>query len=194
MSNFLESSRVQVPAIKDDQEIVSSVKISFYPETDDLAYVAEQVNKSYKFPKRAAYTFQAFLFLNFIGLPAVLLYFELVIAALVVFALNLLFAIVFTPTILRADYRRYFRSMFQSIENELAEVELTDNGVWCRHADCMSFYSWNKIKRLEETKQSIYFFFEHTGLAVTKSGFAYDEEKNRFLAFAKRHVKDFTTS
>lgn len=193
MSSFLESPHAQFPAIRDGQELTNSLRVSFYPTTDDFAYISEQINKSYKFPNRANFAIQAFLFLNFIGLPAVLLYFELVLAGAVVFILNLLFAIVFLPAILRSDYRHYYRSMFNSIENEVCEVELTDEGVWCRHSGCSSFHAWEKVKRLEETKRSIYFFLDLNGLAVAKSGFAFDEEKNRFLTFAKQHVKDFTT-
>lgn len=46
---------------------------------------------------------------------------------------------------------------------------------------------------ITRTAESIYFFFDHNGMVVAKNSFAYDEEKNRFLSFAKRHVKAFVT-
>lgn len=193
MSTFLSSQERQVLATEDSSELTASLKVSFYPSTDDYAYIAQKVNSTYKFPSRAQYALQAFLLLNMIGLPAVLWYFDQLLAGLAAFVISSLFAILFLPAILRLDYRHYFSSLFGDIENELAEVELTDEGIWCRHSESSSFNSWKKIKRLEEHKQSIFFFFDHNGIAVAKSGFAYDDEKNRFLTFAKQHVKDFTT-
>lgn len=193
MSTFLESQQQQVPEVLEPRELAASLKVSFYPSTDDYAYIAQRVNSAYKFPARAQYALNAFLLLNMIGLPAVLWYFDQLLAGLAAFIISSLFAIVFLPAILRLDYRQYFSSLFGDIENELAEVELTDEGIWCRHSESSSFNSWKKIKRLEEHKQSIFFFFDHNGIAVAKSGFAYDDEKNRFLTFAKQHVKDFTT-
>lgn len=193
MSTFLESQQQQVPEVLEPRELATSLKVSFYPSTDDYAYIAQKVNSAYKFPARAQYALNAFLLLNMIGLPAVLWYFDQLLAGLAAFIISSLFAIVFLPAILQLDYRQYFSSLFGDIENELAEVELTNEGIWCRHSESSSFNSWKKIKRLEEHKQSIFFFFDHNGIAVAKSGFAYDDEKNRFLTFAKQHVKDFTT-
>lgn len=193
MSTFLESQQQQVPEVLEPRELATSLKVSFYPSTDDYAYIAQKVNSAYKFPARAQYALNAFLLLNMIGLPAVLWYFDQLLAGLAAFIISSLFATVFLPAILRLDYRQYFSSLFGDIENELAEVELTNEGIWCRHSESSSFNSWKKIKRLEEHKQSIFFFFDHNGIAVAKSGFAYDDEKNRFLTFAKQHVKDFTT-
>lgn len=193
MTNNTEPFDSQLPTVTGDRALAAPIKVSFYPVTDDYAYIAEQVNKAYKFPTRAQYALNVFLALNFAGLPAVLWYFDQFIAGLVVFVVNLLFAVFFLPSVLSADYKRYFRLLFGDSENEVAEVELTEDGVWCRHSDSSSFTSWKKITRLEETKNSIYFFLDHSGVAVSKSGFGYDEEKNRFLSFAKSHVKVFNT-
>ncbi len=193
MSTFLESQQPQAPAVVDSHELAVSIKVSFYPSTDDYAYIAQKVNSAYKLPSRAQYALQAFLLINMLGLPAVLWYFDQLLVGLAVLIVSLILSIAFLPALLRSDYRHYFSSAFGSIEKEVAEVELTDDGVWCRHSDSSSFHPWKKINRLEETKQSIYFFFDHNGMAVAKTGFAFDDEKNRFLTFAKQHVKDFTT-
>ena len=193
MTNFSEPKQTQLPAIMEGHELAVPIKVSFYPVTDDYAYIAEQVNKAYKFPTRAQYSLQAFLALNAVGLPVVLWYFDQFVVGIAVFILNMLFSILFLPAILRSDYRHYFRSLFGDIENEVVEVELTDDGVWCRHSDANSFHAWTKVLRLEESKSSIYLFLDHSGIAVAKSGFGYDDDKNRFLSFAKQHVKEFNT-
>lgn len=193
MSNFLQTQKKGSLEPEGALELATSIKVSFYPTTDDLAYVVEKINKSYRLPSHAQYALQTYLAVNLVGLPFVLWYYEALLAGVAVLLVNLAFAVVFLPAIIRSDYRRYFRVMFGGIENEVVEVELTDDGVWCRHAGDSSFHAWKNIKLLEETKQSVYFFFEHNGMAVSKTGFAYDEEKDRFLAFAKQHVKDFTT-
>jgi hypothetical protein len=177
----------------DEFGLAETVKVSFYPSTDDYAHIAEQINKSAKFPKTSQYALFAFLSLNLMGLPLTLWYFDLVFAGMAVFLASLIFAFLFLPALLKADYRNYYRSMFTSMENEVAEVELTDEGIWCRHSGDHSFHNWKNIKRIEESKQAIFFFFENNGLAVNKTGFGYDAEKDRFLTFAKSHVSHFTT-
>ena len=193
MSNFLQTKEPTALQTEGAHELTTSLKVSFYPTTDDLAYVVEKINKSYRLPSRAQYALQIYLAVNLVGLPLVLWNYDAVLAGLAVFLINLGFALVFLPAIIRSDYRRYFRVMYGGIENEIVEVELTDEGVWCRHSGDSSFHAWKNIKLLEETKQSIYFFFDKNGMAVSKTGFAYDDEKDRFLTFAKKHVKDFTT-
>ena len=175
-------------------ELAIPLKVAFYPTTDDLAYIVEKINKSYKLPSQAQYALQAFLTVNLVGLPLVLWYYDAFVIAIGVFVLNAIFGAVFLPAVVRSDYRRYFRVMFGKIEDDIVEVELTDDGLWCRHAGDSSFHAWKNVKLLEETKNSIYFFFEHKGMAVAKSGFAYDEEKDRFLTFAKQHVRNFDTA
>lgn len=177
----------------DEFGLAETLTVSFYPSTDDYAHIAEQVNKSGKLPVRSQYALIAFLVLNLMGLPLTLWYFELFIFGMAVFLLSLIFAMLFLPALIKVDYRNYYRSMFASMENEVAEVELTGDGIWCRHSGDFSFHSWKNIKRIEESRESIYFFCEHNGMAVNKTGFAFDAEKDRFLTFAKRHVSHYTT-
>ena len=174
-------------------ESAESIKVSFYPAVDQYADIAYKINETHKFPTRAQHALTAFIALNMIGLPLTLWYFDYFLTGAAIFLLNIAFAIIFLPGILQADYRSYFRSAFGSIEDDMVEVELTNDGLWCRRSDDFSFVSWTSVKRIEESKQSINFYFEHTGVAVNKAGFAYDAEKDRFLSFAKNHVRQFTT-
>ena len=169
-------------------------KVTFYPNVDDLAYAAQKINKSYKFPARAQHAMLAFLTLNMFGLPLVLWYFGQPFMAMGVLVLSALFAGLFVPALIRSDYSHYFTSMYGYLENELCEVELSGDGVSCRHKDDHSFFSWNSIKEIEETKTAIHFVMASSALTVPKTGFSYDEEKNRFLEFAKARVPRFNTA
>ena len=169
-------------------------KVTFYPSVDDIAYAAQKVNKSYKFPAHAQYAMLAFLALNMLGLPFALWYFGQPFIALGVLVLSAIFAGVFVPALITADYQHYFNAMYGNLEDELCEVELTSEGVTCRHQSDQAFYAWNSVKEIEETKTAIHFVMRNSALTVTKSGFSYDEEKNRFLEYAKARVPRFNTA
>ena len=191
MTNLSDSQEALSPPVEPDRALAAPVKVSFYPNTDDLAHISEKINRSYKSGGISLYALQAFIVLNLTGIPAVLWFFDAFLLGLAAFVLNAAYLLAILPALRRQDYRTYFRTMFSNIENRLVEVELTDKGVWCRHEDDTSFHAWKSITLLEETKHGIYFFFEHNGLAVAKTGFAYDDEKDRFLSFAKRRVSKF---
>ncbi len=193
MSLILKSQEPQNPSVKDSGELASSYKVSFYPSTDDYAYIAQKVSSAQEFPKLGQYGLQAFLAVNMFALPLVLWYFDQFLVGLIVFALELLFSIAILPSLMTSDFKQHYRTIYSGVEKDLLEVELTDEGLWCRHPATKVFVEWSEVKRIEETKSSIYFFFDHNGMVVAKSGFAYDDEKNRFLSFAKRHVKAFVT-
>ena len=194
MTDLTETREELGPPAGSARELAAPLKVSFYPSTDDLAHISEKINRSYKLPSRANQGLQAFLAFNLVGMPAVLWFFDAYLVGFLVFAINVVVAVSFLPALRRMDYRQYFRAMFGNIENEVVEVELTDEGVWCRRSDDYSFHAWKSIKLLEETKEAIYFFFDHNGIAVAKTGFAYDEEKDLFLAMAKKHVENFEIS
>ena len=194
MTDLTETREELSPPAESPRELAAPIKVSFYPNTDDLAHISEKINRSYKIPSRANQALQAFLVFNLVGMPAVLWFFDALLVGFLVFTINVVVALAFLPALRRLDYRQYFRAMFGNIENEVVEVELTDEGVWCRRSDDHSFHAWKSIKLLEETKEAIYFFFDHNGIAVAKTGFAYDEEKDLFLARAKKYVKNFEIS
>jgi hypothetical protein len=191
MTNLSDSQEALSLPIESDRALTTPLKVSFYPNTDDLAHISEKINRAYKSGGISVYALQAFIVLNLTGIPAVLWFFDAFLLGFAAFVINAAYLLAVLPALRRQDYRTYFRTMFSSIENHLVEVELTDEGVCCRYDDDTSFHAWKSITLLEETKHGIYFFFEHNGLAVAKTGFAYDDEKDRFLAFAKSHVSKF---
>jgi hypothetical protein len=183
---FLDSNDGQA----NGREMSGSVSVEFYPDIDDFVHIAEVNRKTYKLPFRAQYALQAFIVVNAIGLPATLWLFNLFIAGVVIFAFNMAMALLFIPATLRTDYRRFFQSLYGNIENEIVRVELNKEGILCSHLGDTSFHRWKNVKRIEETKDSIFFFLINSrAVAVRKSGFAYDGEKNRFLGFAREQIQ-----
>jgi len=104
--------------------------------------------------------------------------------------LNLAIAGLFIPAILKSDYRRFFTTLYGNFENEIVRVELNGRGLGISHQGDSSFHLWRNIKRIEETPESIFFYFTNgRGIGVRKSGFAYDQQKNEFLGFARQQLK-----
>jgi len=177
-----------------DQEVAaitgSSYSVEFYPSIDDLVHITQATRKSYKLPFVSQYALQIFLFINMIGFPATLWFFGWFLAGLLVLALNLGIAGLFIPTILKADYRRFFATLYGNFENEIVRVEVSERGLGSTHLGDSSFHLWKNVKRIEETQESIFFYFANgRGIAVRKSGFAYDKQKNEFLGFARQQLK-----
>jgi hypothetical protein len=79
--------------------------------------------------------------------------------------------------------------MHVDFEDEIVRVELNEEGIICRARGNMSFHAWRNVKRVEEAGEAIYFFLAGSGLAVRKNGFAYDQQKDEFLDFARNHIR-----
>ena len=168
----------------------SSYSVEFYPSIDDLVHITQATRKAYKLPFVSQYALQIFLFINMIGCPTILWFFGWFLAGLLVLALNLGIAGLFIPAIAKADYRRFFTTLYGNFENEIVRVELSERGFGSSHLGDSSFHLWKNVKRVEETSDSIFFYLANgRGIAVRKSGFAYDQQKNEFLAFARQKLK-----
>ena len=168
--------------------------VEFYPSINDLVHITRTNQKAYKLTSYGKSALLGFLLLNAAGMPAVLFYFDRLAAAFLVCALNIVFSIFALPKILTTDYRRFFKTLHVDFENEVARVELNDEGVICRARGNMSFHAWRNVKRIEESAEAIYFFLAGSGFAVRKNGFAYDQQKDEFLNFARSHLRQFPSS
>ena len=167
----------------------SHYSVEFYPSIDDLVHITEATRKNYKLPFVSKYALQVFLFINMIGFPATLWFFGWFLAGLLVMGLNLSIAALFIPVILKADYKRFFRTLYGNFENEIVRVELNERGLGSSHQGDSSFHLWRNVKRIEETQESIFFYFTNgRGIAIRKSGFAYEQQKNEFLGFARQQL------
>ena len=94
------------------------------------------------------------------------------------------------PRVNSDGYRKYYEHLYGNRENQIATVELSSAGIryWSDGAE--SFWPWRRINSVEETDESIFFYFDGNGFAVRKSGFAYPDESVTFVNFAQGHLSE----
>ena len=164
--------------------------VEFNPSIEDYVYVGSSRSKSQQLKLWTKYLLQAFCLINMIGLPAALLYFAHPILAISCFAFNVFFVIFVLPAILKTDYRKYYRSALgDDFEKEIVRIELTADGVYCRHNGDASFHRWGNIINIEETVGSIYLHLRASSVIVRKSGFSSELRKKEFLLFARERFQ-----
>jgi hypothetical protein len=170
----------------------TSIDVEFNPSIEDYVYLASNRNASRRsITPWTKFILQTFYVINAIGLPATLFLFGRPILAIIFFALNLFLAGFLLSATVRFDYRRYFRSLYgDEFETEVVRVELTRDGVHMTHDCNSSFHRWRSILSIEETTESIYLHLRAGAITIRKSGFAFEEEKKRFLIFASERLRD----
>ena len=107
------------------------------------------------------------------------------VAGIVVFILNLVAVSLILPRVESARYRKYYEALFGNREREIAKVTLTDAGLRYSADGAESFWPWERIRQIEETEDSIFFYCDGNGFGVAKGGFPYQQDAARFLLFAK---------
>ena len=167
--------------------------VEFYPSADDYAYIASKISRSVPVPLLIKYSTQAFLILNAVCFPVFLWFNEYLMAAVVVTALNVMMLTWIIPWIGSAGLRNYYDHVFGTREKNVARVELTSDGILYSANGAETFWPWRRINAVEDTDDSIYFFFDGSGVAVRKSGFAYHDQQTAFLRFARDHFKTART-
>jgi YcxB-like protein len=169
--------------------------VEFYPSVDDYVELAVLNANRYPQPTLGKIAVYAYLILNALGLPAVLFYFDYTLAAILIFAINCGFAIFVLPAMFKADYRKFYEHVHPQLEEKIVRVELNEAGLFSRSGAEYSFISWDSIVAIDETKSALIFTIRGgNGIAVGKSGFAYAQEAEDFLSFAKSQQKSLTPS
>lgn len=171
------------------QEKTSVHSVEFYPSVEDYLYIATRIGGSVPAGTVAGYSYYIFLFLNTIAFPAFLWINDHFAAGLAVLAVNIASIIFVIPRVRSDGYRKYYQHLFGDRGSRIAKVLLNGDGVMYESEDGYAFWPWHRIESVEETEESIYFFFEGNGFAVRKSGFAYMEDANRFMEYSRQNVK-----
>lgn len=166
-----------------------SIKISYYPDVEAMAYAIERNGRRYKLPGIAQYGLFVFLFLNIAGLPFALFTFGFGLLALAILAANCIFAIFVLPRLLKTDYKRYIRTFYGDIENRLAEIELTPDGLWSRLDGDSTFFRWETVRDVEDTETAVHIYLGPVSLSIPSSAFAYREQQTEFAKFAYSRSK-----
>lgn len=164
-----------------------NIKISYYPDIDAMAYAIERNGRRYKLPNIAQYGLFAFLFLNIAGLPFAMFTFGFGLLALAILAANCIFAIFVLPRLLKTDYKRYIRTFYGDIENRLAEIEMTPDGLWSRLDGDFTFFRWETVREVEDTEKAVHIYLGPVSLSIPSSAFPYREQQTEFAKFAHSH-------
>ena len=161
-----------------------SYSVEFYPSTDDYVHIALKTSASVPTPALIKIGYKAFLIINAVGFPTFLWLNEFFLAGFLLFGLNLVALAWVIPWFAAGGLRRYYEHTVGSREKHVARVDLTPEGINYSADDAELFWPWRRITSIEETDESIYFYFPGNGIAVRKSGFAYHEEQVEFLKAA----------
>lgn len=175
--------------IQTEQPSSKTFTVEFYPSVDDYAYLASKISGSVPTPTITGYAYYLFLLLNVIAFPAFLWINDYELTGFVVFTLNVAALIFLIPRVNSDSYRKYYEHLFGDRENEIARVILSSAGAKYIADGGESFWPWRRITEIEETAESIYFYYDGNGFAVRKSGFAYSEEQKAFIDFARQSLQ-----
>ena len=166
-----------------------SYTVTFYPSVDDHVHIAERVGKAVKVSPWSKIVYQAFLFLNGILFPVFLWFHDYWLLGFLVFAIEVVALLFITGRVNRDSYKDYYSQLYGNREKEIATVDVTEHGITYSSDGGSSFWPWYRFILIEETDDSVYFFYHGNGFAVRKSGFSYKEDAADFLAFARRSLE-----
>jgi len=163
--------------------------VEFYPAIEDYVDFAEINSNRFPPPSLARFSMQTFLLLNVIGLPAILFLFDFGPLALAVFVLNVALSSFIIPNMLKVDLRRFYNAVSPELENTLLRVELRPDGLVSASGEARSFFSWKSVSAIDETKNAIIFTLNGgQGIAVRKTGFAYEGDIRAFFTYANERL------
>ena len=163
--------------------------VEFYPSVDDYVHITAHVTRQLKSPLTIQYAYQVILFINAIGFPAFLWFGNYYLWGFLILAVNLAALAWLIPWFTRDSYREYYKQVIGPRENEIARTELDSEGIRYYSERGDTFLRWRYVTEIEETDDAIFFYFLGNGFAVRKNGFAYREEQEAFVAFARSNLK-----
>ena len=161
------------------------MKVLFRPSYDEhVAHLTvRQRQESSEVSQMASWVLFAF---NLGFVPALLVFRDLYLMAAGVFVVNAVIVIFLLSWQQKKNLRSYYERVWPELENHDCEIELSENGVLCRHAGNHTFFPWKNIKKIIQDDSMITFDAGHTALLVSKRGFDDKESSDAFLAEAKR--------
>jgi hypothetical protein len=165
-----------------------STRVTFIPSEDDYLQIAACMKAAKQRSFSLTYLYWIFLFFNLICFPAYLLFQGYLLSAFVVFIVGGIFVIFLLPDSEKKAYRKIYRDLLKD-GNENIEVEIFEKGLWFRYNENESIVAWKNITGIQDGRDSIYFFFENSGIPISKTAFGSEEQKKSFVDFAREHVR-----
>ena len=166
------------------------LEVEFFLSVDDFVHIALKVNSSVQPNTLTTYAYYFFLISNVILFPVFLWLGDYFVLGAIVFALNVAAVTYLIPKLNADGYREYYRQLIGDREDHPATVELSVEGINYVADEGQCFWPWKRITEIEETPESIYFYFEGNGIAVRKTGFAYFEQQEVFTRFARHQLEN----
>jgi hypothetical protein len=171
-----------------DHSSTVKASVEFYPTLEDFVHISLRIGEEATASAFSTRIYQAFLVLNAIGFPAFLLFNELYLAGILLFVVNFALLILIVPRVNSDAATKYYKNVMGNREKEIARVDLSDDGILYTSDEGVAFWPWRRIRSMEETETSIFFYFEGNGIAIQKTGFTYQEDQQVFLRFAKAQI------
>lgn len=163
------------------------MKVRFQPSVDDYLYISSKISTVDYDRSFGQYAYNTFLIINTIGFPGFLIYSGHALAGVVVFGVNLGLYLFGIAGINEKLQKKYYERVMLAVEDAPVEVELSPDGITRSCGGDTSTIAWKNISEIEEGEASIYFLFQGGAVAVRKSGFAGEAEKNSFVRLAEQY-------
>ncbi len=165
-----------------------SEKVTFFPVAEQYAYVAEAIQKKKGISQsRWLSLIIYYCVLNIFLVPAILLFFEMYIAAGISFTLTLFILFIYKSFGESNAYVDFYRQALGNDPEEMG-VELLDDGIRTECDDCSSTYAWTSVVEMQNKEDAIYFLMKDCGIAVPKTAFSSPEVISSFLDAASSKI------
>lgn len=165
------------------------MKVRFRPSVDDYLYVASKINRADYDRSFHRYLYIAFLSINTIGFPAFLIYTDHEWLGLIVFGINLSLYLFGIAGVNEKMLTKFYHRAMDGSDDAMVVVEVLPDRLVRECDGDTTMLAWKNISDIKETESSIYFMFRGGAVAVRRSGFADDSEKEIFVALAEKYRK-----
>ncbi|MFL6374037.1 MAG: YcxB family protein [Pyrinomonadaceae bacterium] len=164
------------------------MKVVFTPSYDEQVAFAAAHQKRYR-PRLTSMLSNAFVALNLVLIPAALIFDNRAVFGITAFALNLALYFLLSWQ-QRRVLRAYYETVWPTLEKNLCEIDLDEEGVSCRHAGNRNFIPWPNVRNIFQNKQLVILDGGHTQILASKRGFATEDDAKAFVTEAKQRSTD----
>ena len=172
------------------------MKVTSKYSIDDSIFIVNHLNKKNRIKQSRWVAFYSYFFYVYIFLlPAYLLFLNYFLAGFIIFLINIIVFVFLRDKINNESLKDYYRKYDFGGEFREIEVELSENGIFCKYPaptasfeEITTFAKWETIKETIETVDKIYFFTPQSGIAISKNSFEIETQIQEFLIFAKARI------
>lgn len=164
------------------------MKVEFIPHVTDYMFIAESLQAGQQYDGLLRWVYSLFLLINAIIFPAYLFMNEHFLLGVGIFFFNLASYFVLTSVYWNKRITRTFEERYGHLLESPIEVELSNAGIVTTQLGNSSIAIWKNVTHVQETDESIYFYFTHNALFVRKEAFDSPGDLESFKSFAKERM------